>query len=228
MVRQLFSQVTCWICSWIIKPVSFQMSRFNISQYLLSCWPMVSITGEPCVKEVPVLQLVVSKDSDVIIQAAPGGCGCCSTENRWAVGILLWPSVHLLLRDSCEQYKPWLILSCPVFCLCCEPLYPSTGLYLFSLVELSSYGSGKIYVFTVLISTVCYHMLWVWVVVCVSVCTYVYMYISHSRPVMPLFGGKATSTIKVSSKTACGFLNCWVGVGSPCKTQKETLSLLCT
>lgn len=45
---------------------------------------------------------------------------------------------------------------------------------------------------------------------------------------MPLFGGKATSTIKVSSKTACGFLKCWAGVGSPGKTQKETLNLLCT
>lgn len=42
---------------------------------------MASITGGPCVKEVPVLQLVVSRDSDVIIQAVPGGCRCCGTEN---------------------------------------------------------------------------------------------------------------------------------------------------
>lgn len=104
----------------------------------------------------------------------------------------------------------------------------STGLFLFILVELSSYGSGKIYIFTVLTSSVCVVTCCEWTVVCVSVCTYVYMYISHSRPVMPLFGGKATSTIKVSSKTACGFLKCWAGVGFPGKTQKETLSLLCT
>lgn len=42
--------------------------------------------------------------------SCPWGCGCCSTENRWAVSILLWPSVHLLLRNGCEQCKPWLIL----------------------------------------------------------------------------------------------------------------------
>lgn len=74
----------------------------------------------------------------------------------------------------------------------------------------------------------CCHILWVWAMVCVGVCTYVYMYISHSRPVMLLFGGKATSTIKVGSKIACGFLECWAGVGSLGKTQKETLSLLYT
>lgn len=45
---------------------------------------------------------------------------------------------------------------------------------------------------------------------------------------MLLFGGKATSTIKVGSKTACGFLKCWAGVGSLGRTPKETLSLLCT
>lgn len=45
---------------------------------------------------------------------------------------------------------------------------------------------------------------------------------------MLLFGGKATSTIKVGSKTACGFLKCWAGVGSLGRTPEETLSLLCT
>lgn len=43
---------------------------------------------------------------------------------------------------------------------------------------------------------------------------------------MLLFGGKATSTIKVGSKTACGFLECWAGVGSPGKTQKENPKLI--
>lgn len=57
---------------------------------------------------------------------------------------------------------------------------PSTGLFLFSLIELSSYGSGKIYVFTVLTSTVCvttYCECGLW---CVSVCVHMCICIYHT------------------------------------------------
>lgn len=89
----------------------------------------------------------------------------------------------------------------------------------FVLIELPFYGNGKSYIFTVLTSTVCvvtYCECGLW---CVSVCVHMCICIYHSRPVMLLFGGKATSIIKVSSKTACGFLDCRAGVGSHGKTK---------
>lgn len=138
---------------------------------------MAFIPGEPCAKELPLLHLVVSRDGDPIIQAVPGGSRCCGTENWWAMTIFLWLSVHLLLRDSCEQCKTWLI---SFFSLCFE-LWTHVSQHWpvpFILVELSSYGNNKSYIFTILTSMVCvvtYCECGLWcVLVCVHMCICIY------------------------------------------------------
>lgn len=184
---------------------------------------MTFIPGKSCAEKLPLLQLVVS-----IMQAVPGESRCCGTENWGAMTIFLGFQYTFYWRVAVNSVKHDWSYSFPRV-LSCEPMCPSTGLF---LLFWFSFPPTEIAKATSLLSSqaqyVLSHAVSVGYGVCVGVCTYVYMYISCSRPVMLLFGGKATSTIKVGSKTACGFLKCWVGVGSLGKTPKETLNLLCT
>lgn len=70
-----------------------------------------------------------------------------------------------------------------------------------------SCGIGKSYIFTVLTRTVGIVCAVGVGSGCVCVCTYVHMYMSHGR--RDCCRPAATSTIKVGSKTALGFLVSW-------------------
>lgn len=93
------------------------------------------------------------------------------------MSILLWPSVHILLRDSCEQYKPWLIL---FFFQCFElwthvsqhwlvPFYFGWIILLWKWQNLHLYCPYKHSVLSHAVSVGC------GVCQCVYICVYVYI-----------------------------------------------------
>lgn len=60
---------------------------------------------------------------------------------------------------------------------------------------------------------------------CVYICVYVYI---TQQACHASVWWQSNKYNKSQLQNSCGFLKCWAGVGSPCRTQKETLSLLCT
>lgn len=152
-------------------------------QGLLTSMPIVLLTHGfyyrwTCAKELPVVQLVVSRDGDLIKLFLEGvGAVVQRTGGPWPSSF--GPQCTFYWGTAVNSVKhDW-----SLFIFQCFELWTHVSQHWpvsFVLIELPFYGNGKSYIFSVLINTVCvvtYCECGLW---CVSVCVHMCICIYHT------------------------------------------------